>query len=170
LTLDQTNRAILGAILAAYTATHLGNRIRYNRQAVDETTPEQGNRRVVYSQRIFALLLPLTILTTTTIDGSRIGPTAATATIISLSTLSITAFILAAWPAKRSSKSDILKLWPMIVMIPFVIIACKGALTQQYGYQLVAASVGVIALLLLATLDPAIKSYRARAKWRSRQN
>lgn len=168
-------RTAIGGIFACYFWLQLINRIRYNRQAVDETPPRNKNaadRRTYLGELWYSGLAALLIASILIYGGSWPGRTHWVLLTVALALASIVSFWVAAWPGQptaaldQAANSPARARWqrvPPVNVIQGLIIAgltataLYGGLSSHYAYQLGAASAAVLGLICASVLQPTLR-------------
>jgi hypothetical protein len=159
------SRTALGLVFAFYCLIQIFVRFRYDRQTVDEAVglQEKGEiSRRAWLERGFALstativlliLLPLRV-------GSQM------AWILPIAILGVIS-IWCHWLAAKAAARKI-RLAVAMIIVAITALACVGIGRQEYLYQLIAAYVAVIALIIPSFVGPTLTSALYRRKYLDR--
>ncbi|MGH7931262.1 MAG: hypothetical protein ACREQV_26120, partial [Candidatus Binatia bacterium] len=184
--LSTNSRLLIALVLGGYAMVQIMTRIRYARQAIDETTPKDpysSLKKRVAGERAYAVFTPLSIVAVASEVWERTCLWAVGATVLLL--LSLGSFWVGSMPDKpttprpnKSSKSDVKpgtlqSLWP-VRLITLAVTAALGVLGIMAGIhgnvaaQLLIASIAILFLMLPSALRPTLDSRRRRLKYKER--
>jgi hypothetical protein len=158
--LSTFDRAIIGVVIGGYCCLQLIARIRYARQSIDDTEPDDDTSRVKYrlwGDRLFALLLPI-LLIVVVIGSSGWNLSAWIELTAILGTATIGSYWLATSP-DRHKRSGVIWLYRgmMIILTAALIsLAAVSAANGWYAGQLGAACLAVLILITIWVLGPTL--------------
>ena len=187
--LELWQRCVIAGTFACYCWLQLIARIRYDRQAVDET-PQRGtrsiDRRRFLGELSYATLLAILvadILVFERFERSWPGSVVWAIVTVALALASVAAFWCATWQVKvslgpkpstensdsRQRSASYRRRWTLTgLTIVFTASAIFGGLKGWYVFQLGAASFAVLSLIVSSVLQPTLRLNAARRAYRNR--
>ena len=167
-------RAIIGVAIGAYCCLQLVARIRYARQSIDDTEPDDENSRVKYrlwGDRCLAFFLPAAIIDVV-IGGSGRNFLAWSAVTAALGLATIMSYWFATYPDRnKRPRSRPLHLGVMSILTTALItLSIFSEANGCYAGQLGAAILAILILITIWVLGPTLIIADRRRKMRRRRS
>jgi hypothetical protein len=156
---------LVALIFGLYCFIQVLSRVRYDRQAVDEPSGDQGAQKRAYAERVFVLGLPLTVTwTVCTADP----PHPFWTFVVPLCVLG-TVTVAAYWVTSSGGSSETLHRSMMVGTT--VLLVGSAVFAQQrgwYGWQLAVAVAAAVGSMLPSLLGPTLMQRQRRRRYLAR--